>query len=102
MRLIFDVVTTSSKTLLAVSVAGFVAGSIIDFVGFNRNPSALVALPPGAVFFGMFVIAFMLENEMAGFDKEEAGQFELIRHNEANGSKCNNCKNCECQPVKHL
>jgi hypothetical protein len=29
--------TTSSKILLAVSVTGLVAGSIVDFGGFNLN-----------------------------------------------------------------
>lgn len=50
----------------------------------------------GAVFFGLFLISFMLEKEMAKFDEEEAEKFELARHNEADGS---NRKNCQCQTV---
>jgi hypothetical protein len=64
--------TTLSKTLLVVSVTGFVAGSVIDFGGFNLNPSWTVALPLGAVSFGLFLISFMLEKEMVGFDEDEA------------------------------
>ena len=66
-RRIFDIMTALSKTLLSVSVTGFVAGSIIDFGGFNLNPVVTVALPLGAVFFGLFLISFMLEKEMAKF-----------------------------------
>jgi hypothetical protein len=72
--------TTLSKTLLAVSVAGFAAGSIIDFGGFSVNPSFTVALPVGAVFFGLFLISFMLEKEMAKYNKEERGKLQLNEH----------------------
>jgi hypothetical protein len=63
--------TTLSKILLVFSVIGFVAGSITDFSGFNFNPAWAVALPLGAVFYGLFLISFMLEKEMAKFDKDE-------------------------------
>jgi hypothetical protein len=66
--------TTLSKTLLAVSVTGLVVGSIIDFGGFNLNPSWTVAFPVGVVLFGLFLFSFMLEKEMAKFDEEEAGK----------------------------
>jgi hypothetical protein len=69
---------TLSKTLLVVSATGFTAGSIIDFGGFSVNPSVTVALPLGAVFLGLFMISFMMEKEMAGFDAEEAGKLQLI------------------------
>ena len=88
--------TTLPEILLTASVTGFTAGSIIDFGGFNFNPSWTATLPMGAVFFGLFLISFMLEKEMAKFDEEEAEKFELARHNEADGS---NRKNCQCQTV---
>jgi hypothetical protein len=69
--------TRLSKILLAVSVAGFVAGGIIDFGGFNLGPSWAVVLPLGAIAFGLFLIVFMLEKEMAGFDEEEAKKLRL-------------------------
>ena len=71
--------TTLSKTFLAVSVTGFAAGSVIDFGGFNVIPALTVALPLGAVFFGLFLISFMLEKEMAKFDEEELRKLQLIQ-----------------------
>lgn len=71
--------TTLSKTLLAASVAGFAVGGIIDFGGFSVISELTAVLPLGAVFFGLFMISFMMEKEMAGFDEEEAGKLQLIR-----------------------
>jgi hypothetical protein len=71
--------TKLTKTLALASVAGFVAGGIIDFGGFNVASSALLlALPLGAVFLGLALIAFMLEKEMAEFDAEEASKLQLL------------------------
>jgi hypothetical protein len=75
--------TTLSKSLLVVSTTGFVAGIIIDFGGFNLNPSWTLALPTGAIFYGLFLISFMLEKEVAKFDEEEAGKLQLIQHTPA-------------------
>ncbi|HXR48147.1 MAG TPA: hypothetical protein VN784_11980 [Candidatus Limnocylindrales bacterium] len=63
--------TTLTKTLLAVSVTGFVAGTAIDFGRFNLNPSWTVVLPLGAVSLGLFLISFMLEKETAIFNEEK-------------------------------
>jgi hypothetical protein len=82
-RFIFDVMTTLSKTFLAISATGFVTGSIVDFGGFSVNPSWTVALPLGAVFFGLFLILFMLEKEMAKFDEEESMKLQLIQSSPA-------------------
>lgn len=71
------------KTFLALSVAGFLAGSIIDFGGFNLSPSWAVALPLGAVFFGLWLISLMLEKEMTQFDEEEMKKLQLIRQDTA-------------------
>ena len=71
--------TTLSKTLLAVSVTGLVAGSIINFGGFNLNPSWTVALPFGAISYGLFLISFMLEKEVAKFDADEEKELQLIK-----------------------
>jgi len=73
--------TTLSKTLLAASITGFVTGSVIDFGGLNLNPAWTVSLPVGAVTFGLFLISFMLEKEMAKFDEEEAMKLQLIGRN---------------------
>ena len=71
--------TTLSKTLLAVTITGLVAGSIIDFGGFDLNPAWAAALPFGAVFYGLFLISFMLEKEVARFDEDEAKELQLIK-----------------------
>jgi hypothetical protein len=71
--------TIISKTFLAISVTGFAAGSIIDFGGFNVIPALTVVLPLGAVFFGLFLISFMLEKEMAKFNEEESRKLQLIQ-----------------------
>jgi hypothetical protein len=71
--------TTLSKTLLAVTVTGLVAGSLINFGGFNPNPAWEVMLPFGAVFYGLFLISFMLEKEVATFDSDEAKELQLIK-----------------------
>ena len=71
--------TTLSKTLLAVTITGLVAGSIIDFGGFNLNPAWAAALPFGAVFYGLFLISFMLEKEVARFDEDEAKELQWIK-----------------------
>jgi hypothetical protein len=73
--------TTSSKTLLAVSVIGLAAGSVVDFGGFNLNPVWTVALPVGAICYGLFLISFMLEKEVAKFDADEAKELQLIENN---------------------
>jgi len=71
--------TILSKTLLAISVTGIVAGSIIDFGRFNFNPAWTVALPFGAIAYGLFLISFMLEKEVAKFDEDEAKELQLIQ-----------------------
>ena len=60
-------------------MTGFVAGSIIDFGELNLNPAWTMALPLGAIFFGLSLILFMLEIEMAKFDAEAAKKLQLIR-----------------------
>lgn len=71
--------TTLPKICLALSAAGFAAGGIIDFSGFNVVPAVTAVLPLGAVFFGMFIITLMMEKEMAIFDDETARKQQLIK-----------------------
>jgi len=70
--------TTLTKSLLAVTVTGFVSGGIIDFGLFKVNPSWMVVLPFGAVSFGLFLISLALEKEAAKFDVDEAKGWQLI------------------------
>lgn len=71
--------TTLSKILLAVTITGLASGSIIDFSGYNLNSAWTVALPFGAIAYGLFLISFMLEKEVAKFDKDEAQELQLIK-----------------------
>lgn len=68
-----------AKILASASVAGLVAGGIIDFGGLNVASVRPSALPLGAIFFGLALIAFKLEKEMAKFDAEAAAKLQLIR-----------------------
>jgi hypothetical protein len=64
--------TTLSRTILAASVTGLVAGGIIDYRGVHLDAAWAVVLPFGAIFYGMFLISFMMEKEVAKFDEDEA------------------------------
>jgi len=75
--------TIATKTFLAVSVIGFVAGSVIDFGGFEVNPMFTAILPLGAIFLGMFLISLILEKEVALFDKEEELKLAFVRERSA-------------------
>src|SRR5476651_2555184 len=75
--------TRLSKTLLTVAVTGIGAGGILDFGGFKINPAWTVVLPFGAIAYGMFLISFMLEKEMAKFDTDEARELQLIKDTRA-------------------
>ena len=78
--------TTASKILATVSVTGLVGGSIIDYYRIPTNPAANPALaallPLGAIAFGLFLIVFMMEKEVAKYDEEEARKLQL-RHRDA-------------------
>jgi hypothetical protein len=72
--------TTLTTTFLAVSVIGFTIGSMVDFSHLTNDPEWTVAMPLGAVFFGLFLISLMLQREMAAFDREEAKRLEVVLH----------------------
>jgi hypothetical protein len=78
---------------MAISAGGFAAGGIIDFGGFSVIPEVTVALPLGAVCFGLSIISLMMEREMAKFDVEEAKKIEPFLRKESAGSKSKNREN---------
>jgi len=56
-------------------------GTIVCFTSVNVHSSWMVALPLGAVFFGLFLIAYLLQGEVARFDEEEARKrIPISRH----------------------
>jgi len=60
------------KALLAVSVVSFVVGFFVTLTPVALPPAWMVAMPVGAISLGLFLIAFVLENETAKFDAEVA------------------------------
>ncbi|HEV2330334.1 MAG TPA: hypothetical protein VGY56_16250 [Verrucomicrobiae bacterium] len=65
--------TALSKTLLAVAITGLTSGIIVACYGENVSPLALtLMLPLGAVAFGLFLIVFALQKEVAVYDQEQA------------------------------
>jgi hypothetical protein len=77
-----------------------VLGGFLDFSTIKIIPLLAVFLPLGAVFFGMFLISYMMEKEMAKFDEENAPQYARIQPDSSGDSNCRSCKNCECQSRK--
>lgn len=81
--LLTAIMTTTSKILLMVSVAGLVGGSFIDFHGVNANPSLAAVLPLGAIAFGLFLIIFTMEKEVAKYDEEQEKTMQRIQSDAA-------------------
>lgn len=71
--------TVLSKIFLICSATGLVAGGVVYYCDVTTNPAWTVLMPLGAVFFGVFLINFMLEKEMAAFDAEQSKKMELAR-----------------------
>jgi hypothetical protein len=64
---------TPAKTFLTIAIVGLSAGSFVAWYGDYANPVALTAvLPLGAVSFGLFLIVFALQKEVALYDREQA------------------------------
>ncbi len=64
--------TTITKGLLGVAVAGLVLGLALSIGVFGHLNSDVqyVVLPVGAIFAGLFLISMMLEKESARYDQE--------------------------------
>src|SRR2546422_9965727 len=62
-----------TKTLLTVSLAGLITGLafVTGLVNVQNAVWLYVALPAGAIFFGLFLIAKLLEQETARYDAEQ-------------------------------
>ena len=70
--------TKLPKFFLTVSVTAFAVG--FATVGSNNiAPAWAMAMPIGAIFLGWFLIAFMLQNEVAQFDEETRLRSELMK-----------------------
>jgi hypothetical protein len=73
------VMSKLSKRLLAVSLVAFAIG----FVGVCGGPGVpmvlSVGMPAGAIFLGLFMVARILQTEMAKYDEEEDARLALAR-----------------------
>ena len=70
--------TKLPKFFLTVSITAFAV--VFATVGSdNVAPAWAVAMPIGAIFLGWFLIAFMLQNEVAQFDEETRLRLELMK-----------------------
>ena len=70
--------TKLPKFFLTVSLTAFAVGTIVCFGIENVPPSWMVAMPVGAVFFGLFLNAYLLQGEAARFDEEETQRKEKV------------------------
>ena len=70
--------TKLPKFFLTVSVTAF-AVAFATVGSDNVAPAWAVAMPVGAIFLGWFLIAFMLQNEVAQFDEETRLRFEAMK-----------------------
>ena len=69
--------TRIPKVLLAVSLTAFAVGGVAAFGNFEIPVGWTVAMPLGAVGFGLFLVTFLLQKEVARFDQEERARLEL-------------------------
>ena len=71
--------TKLPKFFLIVSLTTFAVGTIVCLTNVNVHPCWMVALPLGAVFFGLFLNAYLLQGEMTKFDEETRLRFEWVK-----------------------
>lgn len=79
--------TTITKGLLGVAVAGLVLGLALSIGVFGHLNSDVqyVVLPVGAIFAGLFLISMMLEKETARYDQEHDFHAPTDKHSSAPG-----------------
>ena len=65
--------TKATKILLGLSIVGLATGLIFvtGLVNVGNMVALYVALPVGAIFFGLFLISKLLEKDTALFDNEQ-------------------------------
>ena len=65
--------TRTTKSLLIISVVCLLAGMafVTGLINVEKASGLYVALPFGAIFFGLFLLSKMLEKESAHYDAEQ-------------------------------
>ena len=61
---------TMPKLFLALCVGGLVIGLFVSWSGIELNPVWTLAMPLGAIGYGMFLMTLFLQEEMAQYDAE--------------------------------
>ena len=79
--------TRIPKVLLAVSLTAFAVGGVVAFGNPEIPVGWTVAMPVGAIFFGLFLVTFLLQQEVARFDEEERARLELAERYAARTAK---------------
>ena len=62
--------TKLPKFFLTISLTCFAVGAVVCFGNIEVHPSWMVSMPAGAIFFGLFLNAYVLQGEVASFDEE--------------------------------
>ena len=78
---------TRTKVLLVLGIAGLVAGLVVS-TNLVPPPFAAVSyvlLPVGAIFFGLFLVSRILEQESVFFDQEQAAAVKSAEDRAATG-----------------
>jgi hypothetical protein len=93
--------TRITKNLLALSVAGFVIGMafVTGIIDVSNAVALYVALPLGAVFFGLFLIFRMLEKESSQYDDAQQTH-PAFKQAAAKPAKAKDC-GCGCSAQEH-
>ena len=69
-----------TKTMLALLIINSV-GSVLfltDIVNISSYPGLYIVFPLAAVFYGMFIICWMLQKHVTAFDTEERTHHNLV------------------------
>jgi len=75
--------TKLPKAFLAVSLTAFAVGSVVTLGSPEIPVGWTVAMPVGAIFFGLFLVTFMLQKEVAEFDEGERARLKLAERHAA-------------------
>ena len=79
--------TKIPKVLLAVSLIALAVGSVAAFGNPEIPVGWTVALPLGAVGFGLFLVTLLLQREVARFDEEECARLTLAERQSVRTAK---------------
>jgi len=69
-----------TKALLGVAIATLILGFVLNAVGSLPWDALYTILPFGAVFFGLFLIAKVLEKETQAYDLERKHRAGAAKH----------------------